>query len=112
MRGTLIVVTAVASFVAVQARAADDLAQALRGVLEANDAALANGDLDAMSRTLLQGRRRRRGVRLCARANQDDEAGGAGIQGQCHRRAARLQEGRAGLEDLGVAPADVHLPRA
>jgi len=52
MRGYLIIVAAVASFSAVQARAADDLTQALRGVLEANDAAVTKGDVDAMSRTL------------------------------------------------------------
>jgi hypothetical protein len=52
MRGCLIIVTAVASFAAVHARAADDLGQALRGVLEANETAVANGDIDAMSKTL------------------------------------------------------------
>jgi len=52
MRGRLIIVAAVASFLAVKARAADDLAQALRAVIEANEAAVANGNLDGMSRTL------------------------------------------------------------
>jgi hypothetical protein len=52
MRRCLIIVAIVAVLGALQARAADDLAQALRGVLEANEAAIAKGDVDAMSRTL------------------------------------------------------------
>jgi len=52
MRAFVIMVAAVASLVAAEARATDDLAQTLRGVLEANEAAVAKGDLDAMSRTL------------------------------------------------------------
>lgn len=52
MRRCLIIVAAIAVFGALQARATDDLAQALRGVLETNEAAIAKGDVDAMSRTL------------------------------------------------------------
>ena len=52
MRRCLIIVTAVASFAAVQACAADDLGQALRGVLEANETAVANGDVDGMLKTI------------------------------------------------------------
>ena len=53
MRRSLIIVPVVAMFGALQAcAAADDLTQALRGVLEANEDAIAKGDVDAMSRTL------------------------------------------------------------
>jgi hypothetical protein len=52
MRKALLIVTAVASLSAVQAREADDLTQALRGLLETNEAAVGNGDVEGMSRTL------------------------------------------------------------
>ena len=52
MRRRLIIVATVALFGALQACAEDDLGQALRGVLEANETAIAKGDVDAMSRTL------------------------------------------------------------
>jgi hypothetical protein len=52
MRKSLLILAAVVFFAAVQACAADDLTPALRGVLDANFAAVANGDIDAMSKTL------------------------------------------------------------
>ena len=52
MRKCLIIIAAIAVFGALQARAADDLAPALREVLDANFAAVATGNVDAMSRTL------------------------------------------------------------